>query len=214
MSATQIYLIRHGQSLANEMDAFLGHDDLDLTEKGRRQAEMTAEYLKDIPVDVIYSSDLKRAYHTSLATAEKKGMQVIRNKNLREVNAGEWEQKTFRELESRYAEDYGVWVNDIGNARCTGGESVVELQQRFTTEVEKLARENEGKTIFIFTHATPIRVLRAAWENKTKDEIKLVPWASNASVTRGIYEDGAFRILEYSIDSFMGGLVTALPESV
>ena len=46
--ATNIFLVRHGQSEANKRDAFIGHTDLDLTEKGHKQAEKAAEYLSKI----------------------------------------------------------------------------------------------------------------------------------------------------------------------
>ena len=42
---TIIYLIRHGESEANQRDTFLGHGDLDLTQTGREQACVTADYL-------------------------------------------------------------------------------------------------------------------------------------------------------------------------
>ena len=61
----KLYFIRHGESLANQKDVFIGQYDFDLTEKGRKQAEMVADYLKDVKVDAIYSSDLLRAYHTA-----------------------------------------------------------------------------------------------------------------------------------------------------
>lgn len=212
---TQIYLIRHGQSEGNKLNLFLGHTDLDLTEEGHAQAEKTAEYLSDIHVDVIYSSDLLRAYHTAEHTAKKKGMEIVKNQNLREIFAGEWECKRFDELWEKYAEDFtNVWCTNIGRSCPTGGESVEALQKRFVSEVEKLARENEGKTIFIFTHATPIRVLKTAWDGVTLDDMKDIPWASNASVTHCEYADGVFKVLKYSIDDFMGDMATSLPSNV
>lgn len=214
MGTTNIYLIRHGESMANERDAFIGHTDLDLTEKGHMQAEKTAEYLKDIPVDVIYSSDLSRAYHTAMHTAKMKGMDIIKNKNLREIYAGEWEDKTFCELEEGYADDYGVWLNNIGRAVCTCGESVNDMATRVIGEVEKLARENAGKTIFIFSHGTPIRVLKASWEGKGLDEIKDVPWASNASVTHVEYANGEVKVHSYSYVGHLGDIATHLPDNV
>ena len=62
---TKIYFIRHGESLGNAARKILGHTDLDLSELGYRQAFATAEHLKDIHIDVIYSSDLMRAMHTA-----------------------------------------------------------------------------------------------------------------------------------------------------
>ena len=71
MGKTRLYMIRHGQSEGNLKNLFLGHTDMDLTELGHLQAEMAAEYLATVPVDVIYASDLKRAFHTALHTSEK-----------------------------------------------------------------------------------------------------------------------------------------------
>ncbi len=214
MSTTQIYMIRHGQSEGNKIRAFLGHTDLDLTELGHLQAENTARFLKDIQVDVIYSSDLIRAYNTALHTTELKGMEIIRNKNLREIYAGKWENGLFAELEEIYKESYGVWLTNIGRARCDEGESTEELQKRIVSEITKIAEENEGKTVFIFTHATPIRTFKAFCDGKTLDEMKDVPWATNASVSHFEYFEGKFKVVDYGIDFFQGNELTTLPANV
>ena len=214
MNITNIYLIRHGESEGNKIHAFLGHTDLDITEKGHAQAERTAEYLKNIPADIIYSSDLKRAYSTALHTADKKGMKVVRSEDLREIYAGEWENVLFDELMVKYPEDFSVWKENVGRARCTGGESVAELQRRITAEIRRIAMENEGKNIFIFTHATPIRVIKAAFDGYSLDDIQSIPWASNASVTHVEYSEGDFRVVDYSKDDFMLDLLTVLPKTV
>lgn len=207
---TKLYLIRHGQSRGNLKSLFLGHTDMDLTELGYRQAEMAAEYLKDIPVDRIYSSDLQRAYHTGCATARLKGMEITKTARMREIFAGDWEKVSFDDLVEHDGEAYGVWCRDIGNARCTNGESVMELQSRIVAELQRIAEENPGKTVMIFTHATPIRVFKAWCDGSAFGEIKDIPWATNASVTTAEYEDGKFTMLDYSIDHFMGEFVTAL----
>ncbi len=214
MSTTQIYLIRHGQSQGNFRKAFLGHTDLDLTEMGHQQAENVAKFLEDKKVDVIYSSDLIRAYNTAVHTAEMKGMEIIKNRNLREIYAGEWENHTFDELRELYAESFGHWSEDIGTSRCDGGESALELQARISEEITRIAQENPGKTVFIFTHATPIRVFKAFCDNCTPETIKDVPWASNASVSHFEYRDGKFSVIEYGFDSFHGDDISTIPANV
>ena len=211
---TIIYLIRHGESQGNAIRAFLGHTDLDLSEKGHMQAQKTALYLKDIHADVIYASDLSRAYSTALHTADLKNMQIIKNKNLREIYAGEWEGKLFDNLEKEYPQTYYIWRNDIGNARPDGGEAVLDLQKRIAHEITKIAKDNMGKTVFIFTHATPIRTFKAFCDKKSIDEMKAIPWASNASVTRAEYSDGSFVITDYSIDGFLSDMKTVFPSNV
>lgn len=214
MSTTHIYLIRHGQSEGNLRQTFLGHFDLDLTETGHEQAERTAEYLESMHADAIYSSDLKRAYSTALHTARRKGMAIIKNENLREIYAGEWEGRPFDELIVEYKEEYGRFRENIGLAHPTGGESVAELRDRFVGELERIASANEGKSVFVFTHATPIRATKATLDGLTLDEMQSVPWASNASVTHVVWEDGCFKVIEYGRDDFMGECATNLPASV
>ena len=85
--------------------------------------------------------------------------EVISDRNLREIYAGEWEGKKFSELPGLYEKTYGVWLSDIGRSHPDGGESVSELYERIIGEVRKIARENMGKTVLIATHATPIRCI-------------------------------------------------------
>lgn len=212
--STNIYLIRHGESEGNKRRAFLGHTDLDLTEKGHSQAQNAAEFLNDIDADVIYSSDLKRAYSTALHTAEMKKLDITKSKNLREIYAGEWENGLFADLERDFKESYSVWLTNIGRAKCNGGESVEELQIRVVDEITRIAKENDGKTVLIFTHATPIRVFKAFCDGCSLDEIKDIRWATNASVTKTKYENGKFEILEYGIDYFQGNDKTVVPANV
>ncbi len=181
--STKIILVRHGESLGNCKNTFLGQTDWDLTERGYRQAELTAEYLKDYGIDAFYASDLMRAYNTAEAVAKRYGAEVIKTEAFREIFAGEWEACPFDELNEKFAGDYHIWRNDIGNARCTGGESVRELQVRVLAEYRRIAEKHRGKTILIGTHATPIRVLKCHFLGETVEYAREIAWAPNASVT-------------------------------
>lgn len=213
---TIIYLIRHGESEANKRDVFLGHGDLDLTQTGREQAALTAAYLHShVPKpDAIYSSDLKRAYHTAEKTAELFDMPIIKEKGLREINAGLWEYLTFPELRERFTESFALWSNNIGLSGCDGGETVAQLQKRIVSTVTEIAKKHENGTVFLFFHATSIRVFAAHCLGKAPEEIKDVPWPANASVTKVAYDGEKFRMIDYSQDGFMGDLLTKLPDNV
>ena len=97
-NATKIILVRHGESLGNHDKKFLGHFDLDLSQLGYKQAELVGKHFKDIIVDAIYSSDLKRAYNTVLPVSKCKNIPIITSKNLREIYAGSWESLTFSDI--------------------------------------------------------------------------------------------------------------------
>ncbi len=205
---TEIYLIRHGQSVANLNHCFLGHGDLDLTKTGFLQAKNVAEFLKDVKVDAIYSSDLKRAYHTALPSAEIRGTEVIREPLLREIDGGEWENRPYDELLLR--ESFQRWMKNDPDVACDGGESVKDLRERISKKITALAEENLGKTIFIFSHGTPIRSMKILWDKTPLEKSNDVPWPGNASVTHVEYENGEFRILEYARDDFHGKNATKL----
>ncbi|MBQ3573834.1 MAG: histidine phosphatase family protein [Clostridia bacterium] len=212
---TTIILIRHGESEANKHGVFAGHTDADLQPKGLAQAKTTAKYIADnYNVDKIYASDLKRAYKTAMCLGEILDLEVIAEEGLREINAGEWEGIEFDKLLLSYPDEYGKWINDIGASVCNGGESVEQLGERIMSALTKIAKENEGKTVAIATHATPIRVAQTLIKTGALKEMKNIPWVTNASVTVFEYSSGVWSIKAESIDEHLGELKSALPKNV
>lgn len=208
----KLYIVRHGQSVANVNNVFLGQTDMDLTELGFEQARLTANYLKDIPVDKIYSSDLIRAYHTAEQTAKLLDMPIIVDKGLREIDGGLWEGLPFTELWEKYYDSMVTFTTDIGVSKVDGGESVEELYYRFNGTVEKIAKENDGKTLFIFSHAGCLRCFATLCMGKEVKDMKDVPWPNNASVTEVEYDNGKFKLIKYGYDEFMGQKKSGLPK--
>ncbi|MBQ9117088.1 MAG: histidine phosphatase family protein [Clostridia bacterium] len=214
MAECRFIIERHGQSEGNLMGTFLGHTDLPLSELGRKQALCTAEMLKDEQIDIMISSDLKRAYQTAEPLSYIKGIEIIPDERLREIYAGKWEGMRFDEIKEKYSEDYGVWLNDIGNAVCTDGESVRELDRRIYEEICRLGEKYSGKTVFIATHATPIRLLKLRAMGLPIECAKDYRWVVNASVTEIGYRDGELRLIGDTRSEHLGELVTQLPENV
>ncbi len=213
---TTLILVRHGQSVANQDGIYVGHKDVPLSELGKRQAMLMSRYvLENYAVDKVYTSDLCRAWATVLPIAEALGIEEIKSKNLREIFAGDWEGKKFCDLCELYPEDYNdKWRTDIGNCCTTNGESVREMAKRVLDELIKIAEENDGKTIVIGTHATPIRAMQCLWQGKNFDEMKDVKWAPNASITIAEFENGNFTLKLLSEESHLLELKTELPQNV
>ena len=61
---TEVYLIRHGETMFNQLNKVQGWADSPLTIKGINDLKKTAEALSQIHFDNMYSSDLKRAIDT------------------------------------------------------------------------------------------------------------------------------------------------------
>ena len=212
---TTLLLIRHGESMANTEKRFAGHLNVPLSDVGKAQAEVTADHIvSHYTVDAVYASDLLRAFHTGKAVADLLGVPTIPNRDLREICAGDWEGVTFDDLEKHFPVSYSVWRSDIGNAVCDNGESVAALQKRFLSAICRIAAENDGKTMVIGTHATPIRTLQCHCEGKSLDEMASVPWVTNASITVVEYENGKLRLVQVGNDAHLGQNRTTLPANV
>ncbi len=213
---TKMIFVRHGQSTGNLDKRFYGHFDGALTDMGREQARRAAEYLKNTHIDVAYASDLIRAFETGKIVAEPHGLDPIPDSELRELFAGEWENMKFEDLPVRFPEGIRVWVTDIGNSHPDGGESVRDLAARISRAVWRIAKENEGKTVLIATHATPIRALACEWQGKDVVEMQNIDWVKNASVSIVNYdtEKHATEVELYDEVSFMGDMITSLPNKL
>lgn len=214
---TTLYLIRHGESEMNREDRFAGHTDTPLTALGLRQAESTARFLEDVPFSAVYASDLRRAFATGDAVARRHGLETIACPGLREIYAGAWEGLPYREIYERYPAAITTWCNDIGNAACTDGETVAQLQQRIRAAIEDIVRRHPGQTLCIATHATPIRVMECVWRGLSLADMQQIPWVSNASVTIVRYDIDAQggltgQLVQRDLHEHLGSDLTVLPQ--
>ena len=212
---TTLILERHAESMANLADVFAGHSNHDLSPRGREQAELTARHIAaSYPIDVIWASDLPRTRQTAAPVAEKTGLPVHTDPGLREILAGEWEGMTFDQVAKLYPAEYEIWFKDIGNAGCPGGERTADLSERVLAALTRIARENDGKTVLVVTHATPVRAAVCAFSGHTLSEMKDIPWVSNASLTTVEYDEGRWTLKKVSEDEQLAGLRTALPDNI
>lgn len=211
---TTLLLIRHGESMANADKVFVGHTDVDLSPKGELQAQKTAEFIKkNYKVDKVYASDLKRAYRTGEFVANALGLDVIADSGLREIYAGSWEGEKFQTLLETNS-DYALWKSDIGSSCPTDGESVKSVWDRIHLKLLQIAIMNEGKTIAIATHATPIRCMIARCLGMGLSGMKNLPWAVNASVTEIVLENDMFMVTKAPQFKHLAELKTELPKNV
>ena len=138
-------IVRHGFSLGNKEGRFTGQLDVPLDEIGYAQAESVAKYILDnFKIDVIYSSELCRAYDTALPVAKALGLEVKKRKGLNEVDVGLWQGKRIDDVEKEFPESFELYRRSPGLSRFDGGESYAELRERVVIEFDNLAKENEG----------------------------------------------------------------------
>ena len=163
---TKLLLIRHGESDGNAQRKFSGFQDVDLTEKGIWQAKRLAYRLKDVLVDIVYCSDLKRARHTAEIIFKARGIDIISNPKFREINFGAWEGYTFEEIKEKfgYGDEFNHLMENIKpEAAIPQGESLVNLNDRVIAELnnvlKKYEKTDKDKTIALVCHGGTIRVI-------------------------------------------------------
>ncbi|NLD87368.1 MAG: histidine phosphatase family protein [Clostridiales bacterium] len=202
---TTLIVIRHGFSTANKTKIFSGCLDVELTETGRKQASLAASYLRERGgIDKVYSSDLKRAHNTAIPVAKALELPVILEEGFREVDAGEWEGLPFYDILERYPVEYTLWQEDIGRFICPGGESAEPFWNRILSSVDRIAEENEGKTVVIASHATPIRVMCTAAAGLPLEWMQEIPWVRNASINTFEHENGCLKQLKLDFTDHLG----------
>ncbi len=211
---TRLIITRHGQSIANAEKKFAGHSDFDLSELGKAQAELAANYIcEHCRPDVIYSSDLLRAYNTALPAAKRLGLEIIPCTELREIFAGEWEGQTTDDIATAYENDFSVWKNDYANSRCTGGESTAEVYRRIIPAVKKIAERHDGQTVMLSTHATVVRAIQAYSMGLDETRTGEIPFTHNASINIFVYSNGKITPDNINITEHLGDMITGVHRS-
>lgn len=76
----KLYLVRHGETVANAGGRLQGWMDAELNDKGRTQARETAAYYKNIHLDAVYCSTLKRARETAEILLRPMDCRYMRNR--------------------------------------------------------------------------------------------------------------------------------------
>ncbi|MEV1244364.1 bifunctional RNase H/acid phosphatase [Nonomuraea sp. NPDC049750] len=158
--ATSLLLLRHGETPLSVDRRFSGLGDAELTPNGLAQASAAAERLSREPyhLDVIVSSPLKRARQTAEAVAQRTGLTVEADDDLREVDFGAWEGHTFTEIQRGWPAELAAWLADPTVAP-PDGESFEAVAERVKRAEERLVERYEGRTVLIVSHVTPIKTL-------------------------------------------------------
>lgn len=159
MDTTEIILVRHGETEWNLSGRWQGHADSALSERGVSQAKSLGKRMATMPVDVVYSSDLERAMHTSRLAGISSDWDALALSELRERDLGVLEGMTTSEMESKQPDVYRRFLNEGPNYQPPGGESFQQFFDRCSNAVEKLVDKHPGKKILGFTHGGVLGVI-------------------------------------------------------
>ncbi|HKR64467.1 MAG TPA: histidine phosphatase family protein, partial [Thermoanaerobaculia bacterium] len=152
MSTTRLYLVRHGATQLTAEDRFSGATGVDLSDEGRKQAELLGERLHDENITAIYCSPLSRTVETAHIVGGRCGCAPIHVDGLREISHGRWEGLTRREVETRFADEYASWEEDPFTFAPEGGESGVAVLARALPAVREIVTRHPGERVLVVSH--------------------------------------------------------------
>src|ERR1041385_405920 len=209
MNATNVFLVRHGQSKGNAERRFGGHTATPLSARGHKQAEATARTLKSESITAIYSSDLARALETAKPLAKMTGLSVNGTSAFRERDVGVMEGLTFEDAAQQHPEQYAALLRRDFEYVLTGGESYRQLLDRAREKLDQIIEENRGGRIAVFSHTGTICIL-ALHLMGALDAPELKPvWISSANCGISRFElrnDGFIRVLALNDTNHLSGI--------
>lgn len=139
----KIYFVAHSTSKDNESGIASGWKDVELSDLGIQQSEKLGERFKDIKLDLICCSDLKRAVDT-VQIAFKNTLPVILDKRLRELNYGDFDGKSSKIVSNM--------KNDKIKKPFPNGESYEQAIKRIQEFYKELKEKYADKTILVVGH--------------------------------------------------------------
>lgn len=148
-----VYVIRHGQSVANARSAHAGWSQIPLTEKGVDQAKRTGELVKDIKFDKVISSDLLRAIQTSEYALP--GYEKQTDPRIREISVGSLADRLVVDCEEELGEIY-IRNRQLHDFTPYGGENMDDLLNRNAEFLESLCAEPADSKIAVVCHGGAI----------------------------------------------------------
>jgi len=154
----RLLIVRHGATANNLEARYTGQSDAPLSALGERQAAAVAARLAAVPLDLIVTSDLRRARATAAAIAASRSCPVREDADLREVSMGEWEGATHAELAARDPEALAGWLRDTTRYAPPGGESQGAFAERVGRALARWGAMPEGHTVLWVTHGGVIGV--------------------------------------------------------
>lgn len=196
-AVTRLIIIRHGETAWNLDTRIQGHTDIPLNDKGLWQARRTGLALRDEGIDLIYSSDLRRAADTARAIAEACTVPLRFDTALRERHFGRFEGLTHDEISAQWPEEARRWRQRDPRYGPEGGEALEVFYARVVAAGRRLAFAHPGQTVALVAHGGVLDCFYRAATHVGLEAPR--SWQiANASVNRLIHSPEGFGLVGWA----------------
>ena len=169
---SKLVLLRHGQSQWNLENRFTGWKDIELSENGILEAKESGRLIKEkkIPIDIVYSSGLKRAIDTAIIAMKEANYDhlfnngeliIIKNIAVNERDYGDLTGLNKKETAEKYGkEQVHIWRRSY-DVNPPGGESLKNVVERVKPYFENTIKKDleNRKNILLSAHGNSLRAL-------------------------------------------------------
>jgi probable phosphoglycerate mutase len=160
-SPTRLILIRHGETAQTVEKRFSGTGGADpgLTDLGRDQARAAASYVALAGgADALLSSPMRRSRETAEMIGAELGLESVVSDDWRECAFGEWDGRTFAEVQRNWPDELDAWLGSTAVAP-PDGESFDACADRVHRARDAALAAYPGKVVVVVTHVTPIKLV-------------------------------------------------------
>ena len=154
-----LYFIRHGQTPWNVQQKIQGWTDIELDDVGLKQSIAACDFLQDHNIHAIYSSPLLRTKYLAVLLGESHGLPVIYDWRLLELKAGDFEGKSWREVEATHGAVLQEILKSQYQIPLPNGESLEMLRARAMAVVQEAIQIDPDQNIIFVTHGGTIRTI-------------------------------------------------------
>ena len=159
----KLLVARHGETLFNKENKICGITDIELTSKGLEQAKEIAQKIKELNIDLIISSPMKRTIQTSKVISDICNLQYITDDRLMEQDYGIYE--GCSRMDSFFLNNKKQFAYKYPN-----GESMMQVACRVYNLINELNEKYNNKNILIITHGGICRIIDTYFHDMTNDE--------------------------------------------
>lgn len=158
----RLLLARHGQTGWHRENQYVSRTDIGLNEIGRLEARALARRAREERPALIVCSPLDRALETVRPAAEACNVDLRIDDRLREVDFGEWEGRTLKEIRQTDPLAAERFETNPGDRPFPGGEPLPAAAQRALEALDELREPFAGQTVLVVAHNTLLRVVLCA----------------------------------------------------
>lgn len=156
---TTFHLLRHGEHAVQGRVCAGRMPGVVLSERGRGEAQRSAERLAAAGIAAIYASPLERAQETAGIVGRRLDLPVTVHDDLVEVDFGEWTGRTFDEV--RLDPRWQALVQHRSLTSIPGGESIRHVQRRVVEMLMELRQRHPDEALVLVSHGDVIRTALA-----------------------------------------------------